>query len=50
MVIFHHAGVYIDNKWLQSIQKQIKLQRSIESTHSTFPQPVHFPQTDLRHP
>ena len=26
------------------------MQRSTQSTHSTFTQPVHFPQTDLWHP
>ena len=51
MVIFHHAAVYIDNKRLfKSIQKQRKLQRSGQSTHSTFTQPVHFTQTNLRQP
>ena len=43
MLIFHPAAVYIDNKRLfKSIQKQKKLQRSAQSTHSTFTQPVHF--------
>ena len=52
MVIFYHAAVYIDHKLLfKSIQKLRKVQRSIQSTHSTFTQPVglHFSQTDLRH-
>ena len=50
MVIFHHTAVYIDNKRLfKSIQKQRKLPRSAQSTHSTFTQPVHFPYTDPRH-
>ena len=51
MVIFHHAAVYIDHKRLfKSIQKQRKFERSAQSTHSTLTQPVHCPQTDLRHP
>ena len=44
MVIFHHTAVYINK------QKQRKLQCSTQSTHTTFTQPVPFPQTDLRHP
>ena len=35
---------------IKSIQKQRKLERSVQSTHSTLTQPVHFLQTDLRHP
>ena len=51
MVIFHYAAVYEYHKRLfKSMQKPKKIQRSTQSTHSTFTQPVHFPQTDLRHP
>ena len=50
MVIFHHAAVCIHHKRLfKIIQKQRKLQRSTQ-VHTTFTQPVHFPETDLRHP
>ena len=51
MVIFHHVAVYKHHKRLfKIIQKQRKKQRSTQSTHSTSTQPVHFPQTHLRHP
>ena len=48
MVIFHHAAVYIHHKRLFKIILKIKKIAALYAVHTTFTQPVHFPQTDLR--
>ena len=52
MVVFHHTAGYIETTSGYSIAYKNKKnhQRSAQNIHSIFTQPVHFPQTDLRHP